>query len=47
MKKKTKVEFICPRTKKIIYKKENTLVNKNIEYEIQDQIYKLIGKKID
>jgi ubiquinone/menaquinone biosynthesis C-methylase UbiE len=44
--KKTKVKFICPITKKNIYKNKNTIGNKNSEYKIQNQIYKLIGKKI-
>ena len=45
-KKKTKVEFICPKTKKTIYKRKNTIGNKSTEYEIENQIYKLIDKKI-
>ena len=44
-KKKTKVEFICPKTKKTIYKRKNTIGNKSTEYEIENQIYKLIDKK--
>jgi len=43
--KKTKVKFICPKNKKIIYKKK-TIGNKNVQYKIKNQIYRLVDKKI-
>jgi ubiquinone/menaquinone biosynthesis C-methylase UbiE len=43
--KKTKVEFICPKTKKTIIKTNNIIGNENVQYKIQNQIYKLVDRK--
>ena len=43
--KKSKVEFICPITKKTIVKKNNIIGNESVQYKIQNQIYKLVDQK--
>ncbi|MDA9134158.1 class I SAM-dependent methyltransferase [Candidatus Pelagibacter ubique] len=43
--KRSKVEFICPKNKTVIHKKKGTIGNRDVQYKIDKEIYKLINKE--